>query len=392
MFYVNDSSRVWHVAKTGNDSNSGHAGQYPVNLANDAKLTVGAAVSAAASGDTVIIWPGDYAENVNAGSKALTFMGTHRTKSRIVPATGSALTLADDCAVMNLGLEALQVADSVVGIKALMKKNILVENCDIYGAYDGVYFSSDQDVIIRNCRVRGKYDGANFGGVSGLIAEDCIFRTDGTFGTSVPARAAWGSGDAIFRNCHFIASRSDNSASIAAGYYIGGVGRHTFQNCVFATTTQSPFAGYVYGFWSQDSNANTAFQNCVFYTSSTGTPGERCDLKNSSGVIVVNGCKYSSSSGTITQADSGWANALAAALFTNGAANKLKIDADGRVDVGSLEGADAELLTRAAKLLLNKAVQDKLTGAIRYYDDDGETVMLTHTPVEDGSSMTRTVS
>jgi hypothetical protein len=67
-------------------------------------------------------------------------------------------------------------------------------------------------------------------------------------------------------------------------------------------------------------------------------------------------------------------------------------DKDSRVDVGDIEGGDAGLLQKAAKMLLNKAVQDKLTGAIRYYDDDGETVILTHTPGENESSLTRTPS
>lgn len=42
------------------------------------------------------------------------------------------------------------------------------------------------------------------------------------------------------------------------------------------------------------------------------------------------------------------------------------------------------------KILANKAVQNKSTGAIDYYDDDGQTVILTHTPTDDESSITRT--
>jgi hypothetical protein len=44
------------------------------------------------------------------------------------------------------------------------------------------------------------------------------------------------------------------------------------------------------------------------------------------------------------------------------------------------------------KILANKAVQNKSTGAIDYYDDDGQTVILTHTPTDDESSITRTPS
>ncbi len=42
------------------------------------------------------------------------------------------------------------------------------------------------------------------------------------------------------------------------------------------------------------------------------------------------------------------------------------------------------------KLLANKAVQNKSNGEIKYYDDDGQTVLLTHTPSEDQSSITKT--
>jgi len=45
----------------------------------------------------------------------------------------------------------------------------------------------------------------------------------------------------------------------------------------------------------------------------------------------------------------------------------------------------------ATKILANKAVQNKATGTISYYDDDNETVILTHTLQEGGSAATRTV-
>ena len=42
------------------------------------------------------------------------------------------------------------------------------------------------------------------------------------------------------------------------------------------------------------------------------------------------------------------------------------------------------------KLLANKAIQDKSNGQIQYYDDDGQTILVTITPSEDSSSLTRT--
>jgi hypothetical protein len=46
----------------------------------------------------------------------------------------------------------------------------------------------------------------------------------------------------------------------------------------------------------------------------------------------------------------------------------------------------------ADKLLANKAVQNKLSGQIKYYDDDGQTVLLTHTPTDAAATITRTPS
>jgi hypothetical protein len=43
----------------------------------------------------------------------------------------------------------------------------------------------------------------------------------------------------------------------------------------------------------------------------------------------------------------------------------------------------------ADKILTNKAMQNKSTGAIDYYDDDGQAILLTITPTEDESSITR---
>ena len=54
--------------------------------------------------------------------------------------------------------------------------------------------------------------------------------------------------------------------------------------------------------------------------------------------------------------------------------------------------AGGVLFEKAAKLLVNKAVQNKSTGAVDYYDDDGETVILTHTPTDTELTIARTPS
>ena len=43
----------------------------------------------------------------------------------------------------------------------------------------------------------------------------------------------------------------------------------------------------------------------------------------------------------------------------------------------------------ATKILANRAVWDHVTGAIDYYDDDGTSVILTHTSTDDAVALTR---
>jgi hypothetical protein len=57
--------------------------------------------------------------------------------------------------------------------------------------------------------------------------------------------------------------------------------------------------------------------------------------------------------------------------------------------------ASAEILwsgtgkVTADKLLANKAIQNKTTGQIKYYDDDGQTVLMTHVPSDAEATITR---
>jgi hypothetical protein len=66
-------------------------------------------------------------------------------------------------------------------------------------------------------------------------------------------------------------------------------------------------------------------------------------------------------------------------------------DGDRIIGSGEVSWSGAGELT-ADKILANKAVQTKSTGAIEYYDDDGQTVILTHTPDDGESAITRTPS
>ncbi len=66
-------------------------------------------------------------------------------------------------------------------------------------------------------------------------------------------------------------------------------------------------------------------------------------------------------------------------------------DSDNLVEGDEIVWSGAGKVT-CDKLLANKAVQNKSTGEIKYYDDDGQTVLLTHTPADTAVTVTRTPS
>lgn len=51
-----------------------------------------------------------------------------------------------------------------------------------------------------------------------------------------------------------------------------------------------------------------------------------------------------------------------------------------------------QAIEKAAKSIVNKAIQNKSTGTVVYYDDDGATPLLTHTPADSETEITRTPS
>ena len=60
--------------------------------------------------------------------------------------------------------------------------------------------------------------------------------------------------------------------------------------------------------------------------------------------------------------------------------------------IDGLAAGDLAAVRTAVKILTNKAVQNKNTGKVDFYDDDGETIIFTHTPTDSESEIIRTPS
>ncbi|MCK4913011.1 MAG: hypothetical protein KAS69_00245 [Planctomycetes bacterium] len=111
------------------------------------------------------------------------------------------------------------------------------------------------------------------------------------------------------------------------------------------------------------------------------------DTEDFDGISGVHNCKIDLSSNAFYSTGNDYSVVLSGAVIDGETVNAV-------LATFSIQNrfAASELFEKAAKLLVNKAVQNKLTGAVDYYDDDGETILLTHTPADQESIITRNPS
>ncbi len=357
MFYPCDSTKTWHVSKLGSDANPGHAQQYPINLAADAKRSINAALNLAAGGDTIVIWPGTYVESVDLKSlgKALTLVGTSKHHCIINYAAGSNVVLETGCGLYNLTC----IGSAYYEYPGLLAQNIsdiVIENCRLMagGFVSGTvaaYFYSLKNARIKDTIFEGLSEGLVLLGSSrNLIFENCVFNVE-TESLSVNPAAALNvtssEVSAVFTTCTFNADRLHNDYPTYAADVKGNC---VFKNCAFSAVSST--AAAVAALKTQGS----AFNNCGF--KSQAAPQADCfDIQAYQIPAVVTASRF----------DPGKVSG--------------DINIDPRLHCGQLNSA--------VKMLVNKAVQSKTTNAVTYFDDDGQTALFTHTPVETENQITR---
>ncbi len=471
--YFLDSSHVWHVAKTGNDGNGGHAQQYPVAFAADAKLTVAAAITAAAAGDTIIVWPGTYSENVNV-SKSLNLIGTHPSLCKV----DDIIISANNCYLEYITVEATSGPDAFTINGA---DDVTLYRCRmITTGIDGLIFGSGSERIrIIECYIKSGYDGLQLNNAKDVLIERCVLESTGANGSAVKARALStqaGCENIIVRDSILIATTTQGVPVHVANCEDNNI---SFYNCTFyGTASVRTGEKEVVGLNAKAASGhkvNVLLVNCVFNITK-GSPNYMILADNGGTVMAIN-CKGkfesppAAGTETVTSSCTAQVSGQEKSQFKDSALSFFDddefigylltwntgnnsgeskyvtdwINSDTRYEFGSNFTNDIEVgdeytatfinhtgfadtpnkgvlqasrisasygtmddsvtqldeqsantalenarLDQAAKLLLNKAVQDKATGAIQYYDDDGQTVILTHTPTDSQSQVTRT--
>lgn len=173
----------------------------------------------------------------------------------------------------------------------------------------------------------------------------------------------------MYSNCVFTSQRNDTTDKGCGAVYCASNSRAIFKNCLLESSAGSGHTGQAYGILVNGSGAVAVLENCSVKSASDNASYGPYDLWQADGTLVACGCSYETTDGVITNGGSGWGDAV-----------NMQVDL-------ALTGVN---LDKAAKVLVNKAVQDKLTGAITYYEDDGATAFLTHTPDDQEAAITRT--
>jgi hypothetical protein len=170
--------QIWYVDDAaGSDTNDGHS-------IDTALLTVGAAVTAAVDGDTIIVLAGSYAETV-AVSKSLTLIGTG-TDTVITGATSAVTVTADSVELHKLRLVS---TGSNPGIDATAEHAFLkVHDVEIQSTADWCIEGSSSNNTswdIQRCELASSYSGIKFGGGGVAKISDVNFILDGTSASGV---------------------------------------------------------------------------------------------------------------------------------------------------------------------------------------------------------------
>lgn len=292
---VHPGETVWYVSKDGNDGTGDGTAEKP-------ELTIGAAVTDAASGDTIFIGPGTYSEQVDLATvtKSLTLQGAGIGKT-IVTQVAQEYTIAlyDYCTLLDL--KVISTHADGKGVGASNRTGVRLERVWAEGPYDGFTGATGDSLILKDCIFKSTFDGGAVGG-NGFFIEGCYFYTDCTYSSSAARACSVVDGEGVIRSCVMHAKRADAETRTTVALEVGNA-RVKVENCIaVAEVTNVGCAGFVVAVKTGNSGAKAFLSNCKINVISVGS-GTTYDIQQLSGAIAVVGTDYDSTdtSGTITQ-------------------------------------------------------------------------------------------
>lgn len=289
---------IYYVAKTGNDANGGHS-------MADAKLTIAAAISAAAAGDVIIVCQGTYTEQFSIG-KALTLKAKELGGVIITNSAGGSV-ISVQAALVNL--ENLIVINTHItngtGISA-QNNDLSIRNCFIQGTIDGLIFNNyPTRISVEDSTIIGTYDSLALGSAKNVIIRGCKIYNDGSYDVTVlPTRAittspASSGYNILIKDTIVESTRALNGDSYdVVGMYLGIPA--ILDNVLIKINHTGTGAHYTRGLYITGSAAQVLCKKVNIKTS--GSAGTVRDIDVESGSLKVADCFYDTTktNGTIT--------------------------------------------------------------------------------------------
>lgn len=264
--------------------------------------TIQAAINSSASGDTVLVYAGDYNEHLALRSNVRV---VGKPGARIMPTTSGAAVTANGLVhpptldgiefrfAGGINETALDVDECGVVVKNCTFASLerAVEITNGYGTFSGCTFVGNNDPSVGgavwiNSAVTGQttFTGCIFeGNTAGSYGGAVWISSEGTYVSSAPQIA--------FVGCTF----RDNSAPAFATVRVGDNTRPSFENCVFADNQVAGSGAIVGG----TGGATASFKNCTFADNSGSGAFDVMSVAPLAGApaITVDACLFASNAG-----------------------------------------------------------------------------------------------
>jgi len=382
------AGNTWFV--DGTNGNAAYSGKSPI----DAKATIAQAITLAASGDTMMIAAGTYAESTDlkAATKSLRLIGAGIGVTNI---TGDGINelfnCYDDCEIGCMSI----TSATRIGIFAAetdARKNIFIHDCDIDVSQDGIRDTGGiTNMRIENCRVKCDYDGIAIEAGNWLI-RNCWLESDGSYGDANhcrPISIVGGNPIVVVENTKLWADKAVAGAEIIAPLYAER-GCIILRNCdLYGRGSHANITSPVCGIRTKKDSGTydttVLVENCRIYTSTIGSGGSY-DLYTSAGAVdmVITNTRYdrtkvSAASATIIDCDSKNGYALAA-------------DGLDTLPITSPTGVATTFRGMVVQLFLRFFGRNKLvkgvggTGTATTYENTGVTPVTEQAVTDDGTT------
>ncbi len=235
--------------------------------------TIQAAVDAAADGDTIIVAPGTYIENLDFLGKAITLQSTNGAAETTI--SGEAETLGGE------------FPDTVTFANAEDSESVLQGFTITFASRSGVYCFASSPTIIDNVIQENTSDGVRLQDSSPVFERNVVRWHSGFITTGI---SALGSYDLVLRDCEVRGNYSEFGGSGAfLGPSVVSPSTATLDRCVFAENTTDTLGGVVV------TGISTVMTDCVFEGNVVGQYGPAGVTIDADAVFVR--CIFANNSG-----------------------------------------------------------------------------------------------